>query len=99
MVPPILMGGPKLSEFSSALPVVRAQPNLRLHSPMPPGSGAKFGGIVLSQCAAACVSLYERRHNHEREGTPSISPEVRRRLRSARPPAHPGHAFRGCGSI
>src|SRR5258707_3424914 len=42
---------------------------------------------------------HQRRHKHEREGTPSLNTEVRRRLRSARPPAHPGHAFRGCGSI
>src|SRR6202007_706680 len=33
---------------------------------------------------------HQRRHKHEREGTPSLNTEVRRRLRSARPPAHPG---------
>jgi hypothetical protein len=27
----------------------------------------RCGGVVLSQCAPARVSLYERRHNHERE--------------------------------
>src|SRR5216684_1892730 len=42
---------------------------------------------------------HQRRHKHEREGTPSLNTEVRRCLRSARRPAHPGHAFRGCGSI
>src|SRR5580693_2551448 len=42
---------------------------------------------------------HQRRHKHEREGTPSLNTEVRRCLRSARPPAHLGHAFRGCGSI
>src|ERR1700745_1683858 len=42
---------------------------------------------------------HQRRPKHEREGTPSLNTEVRRCLRSARRPAHPGHAFRGCGSI
>src|SRR5580700_2050717 len=42
---------------------------------------------------------HQRRHKHEREGTPSLNSEVRRCLRSARRPAHPGHALRGCGSI
>src|SRR5260370_7861318 len=42
---------------------------------------------------------HQRRHKHEREGTPSLNTEVRRCLRSARPPAHPVHAFRERGSI
>ena len=29
-------------------------------------SAAKAGKILLSQCAVACVLLYERRHSHER---------------------------------
>src|SRR5258706_1211469 len=49
-------------------------------------------------CRGVCLT-HQRRHKHEREGTPSLNTEVRRCLRSARPPAHPGHAFRGCGGI
>src|SRR5260221_10517656 len=40
--------------------------NSRVHSPMLLALD-RFGDVVLSQCAAACVSLYERRHSHERE--------------------------------
>jgi hypothetical protein len=37
----------------------------------------RFGSIVLSQCAVARVLLDERRHNHEREGTPSLNTAIR----------------------
>jgi hypothetical protein len=46
-------------------------------------------------CRGVCLT-HERRHKNEREGTPSLNTEVRRCFRSARPPAHPGHAFRRC---
>src|SRR6266849_5744514 len=40
--------------------------NSRVHSPMLLALD-RFVDVVLSQCAAACVSLYERRHSHQRE--------------------------------
>jgi len=52
--------------ITSELPVIRAQSDR-----MPPLASApavsRFGGIVLSQCAAARVSLDRRRHKYERQ--------------------------------
>src|ERR1700756_857057 len=48
--------------ITSELPVIRAQSD-----GMPPLAVSRFGGIVLSQCAAARVSLDMRRHKYERQ--------------------------------
>jgi hypothetical protein len=52
--------------FTAGLPVIRAQSDGSLNLPMLLAVG-RFGGIVLSQCDVARVSLDERRHNHEHE--------------------------------
>jgi hypothetical protein len=62
----IISRGAKMGRDWPLKPVIRAQSDGSLHSPMLLALG-RFGGIVLSHCALARVSLDERRHNHGRE--------------------------------
>ena len=45
-----------LNPSSSALPVVRAQPNLRLHSPMPPAVGQIRRNSSVTVCRCVCLT-------------------------------------------
>src|SRR3984957_1331850 len=50
----------------------------------------RYSSVTL--CRGVCLT-HQRRHNHERDGTPSLSTEVRRCLRSSRRQDFPGDAF------
>src|SRR5258708_6877485 len=68
------------------------------HNPMGASAGQCPGGEQVWRYSSVTVwrgvcLTDQRRHKHEREGTPSLNTEVRRCFRSARPQDFPGDAF------